>query len=93
VYGDFNVKHVYPPCTFCLANDSSGRDINIELKLYWQRVECHLRWSGAAGDLDLDGGVQYAIQPYYNIGIIPFRGFVSSGSFLTIILHSFSWSR
>jgi hypothetical protein len=31
------------------------------------------------------GGVQYAVQPYYNIGILPFLGFVSSGSFLRVI--------
>jgi hypothetical protein len=39
------------------------------------------------------GGIQYAVQPHDSIEIIPFRGFVSSGSFLKVIYHSFSWSR
>jgi hypothetical protein len=38
-------------------------------------------------------GVQYAVQPHDSIEIIPFRRSVSSGSFLVVILHSFSWSR
>jgi hypothetical protein len=39
------------------------------------------------------GSVQYAVQPYYNIGIPSFRRFVPFDAFLMVIFHSISWSR
>jgi hypothetical protein len=42
---------VPPPCTFCLANDSSKKGSNIEFNLYPRRVECILDWSYEAHDL------------------------------------------
>jgi hypothetical protein len=82
-----------PPCTFCSPNHSSGRGTDIELKLY-------LGGSSAGWDALTEltvyfsaGSVQYAVQPYYSIEILPFRGFVSSSSFLRVIYRPISWSR
>jgi hypothetical protein len=42
-----------PPCTFGLFKLMSRECVDNEFNVYWQRVECHLRWSSTAGDLDL----------------------------------------
>jgi hypothetical protein len=78
---------------FCSREDLAKRAIDIELKLYWQRVECRLRCRYEARALVLAGGVQYAVQPYYSIAIPSFLGFVLSDAFLRQFIHSFSWSR
>jgi hypothetical protein len=60
------------PCTFGLFRRMSRECVDIEFKLYWQRVQCHLDGLTELVSYTSEEDVQYAVQPYHSIEIIPF---------------------